>query len=144
MEMRIEETDPTDREKGRISPEKEESVWNQHKVSTFQKTRELELLKLRSERPSKTINPQDYFNYRAREEQIKYELDIKQYCLDLLTGDLVDAVLHYGRALNHLKRRNEYEKKTYAVWLERLKAQENPPQPDILFINRGIHSNRLV
>ncbi len=144
MEMRIEENDLTDKEKGRISPEKEGSVWNQHKVSTFQKTRELELFKLRSERPSKKINPQDYFNYRAREEQIKYELDLRQYCLCFLSGSLVDAALHYGHVLNHLKRRNEYEKKTYAVWLQRVKAQENPPTPDILFINQGIRSNRLV
>jgi hypothetical protein len=144
MEMRIEENDPIDNEKGRISPEKEESVWNQHTVSTFQKTRELELLKLRSERPSKSINPQDYFNYRAREEQIKYELDFRQYCIDVLSGSVVEACIHYGHAMNHLKRRNEYEQKTYAVWLERLKAQENPPQPDIVFINQGIRTNRLV
>lgn len=144
MDMRIEESDLTDKEKCRVSPEKEESAWNQHKVSTFQKTRELELFKLRSVRPSKTINPQDYFNYRAREEQIKYELDLRRYCLCLLNGNLVDAVPHYGHALNHLKRRNAYEKKTYAVWLQRVKAQENPPIPDILFINQGIRSNRLV
>ncbi|HEY5236604.1 MAG TPA: hypothetical protein VIJ14_10525, partial [Rhabdochlamydiaceae bacterium] len=96
------------------------------------------------DRPSKSINPQDYFNYRAREEQVRYELDIRQYCLNLLSGSIVEAFIHYGHALNHLKRRDEYEKKTYAVWLQRVKAQENPPMPDIVFINQGIRSNRLV
>jgi hypothetical protein len=142
--MKVEEPDSTDREKGRISPEKEERLWNAHKVSSFQKTKELELLKLRSEMPSKTINPQDYFNYRSREEQIKYELDLSQCCLDVLSGSIVEAFVHYGHALNHLKRRDEYEKKTYTVWLQRVKAEENPPPPDILFINQGIHSNRLI
>ncbi|HEX4840203.1 MAG TPA: hypothetical protein VFU89_07170 [Rhabdochlamydiaceae bacterium] len=140
--MRIEKTDPSNQHQGSSKPE--EAVWNAHKVSTFQKTRELELLKLRLERPSKTINPQAYFNYRAREEQIKYELELRQYCLELLTGHLVDAVVHFSRSLNHLKRRNEYEQKTYAVWLNRLQAQENPPQPDILFINHGIRADRLL
>jgi hypothetical protein len=142
--MKIEESVSTEKEISRISPEKEESLWNQHKVSTFQKRKEKELLKISQERPSKSINPQGYFNYRAREEQIKFELNIRQHCLDLLSGSLYDAVTHYGHALNHLKRRDEYEKKMYAVWLQRVKAQENPPVPDILFINRGIHSNRLV
>jgi hypothetical protein len=144
MKMKVEESGPADKEKGQFSPEKEESLWNEHKVSTFQKTKEKELLRLKSDRPSKSINPQDYFNYRAREEQIKYELDVRQYCLDILSGSIVEAFIHYGHAMNHLKRRNEYEKKTYTVWLERVKAQENPPPPDILFINRGIHSNQLV
>ncbi len=142
--MKVEENVSTEKEIGRISPEKGESLWNQHKVSTFQTRKEKELLKLNQERPSKAINPQGYFNYRAREEQIKYELNIRQYCLDLLSASLFDAAIHYGHALNHLKRRDEYERKTYAVWLQRVKAQENPPEPDILFICRGIHSNQLT
>jgi hypothetical protein len=140
--MRIEKIDPSDNNEAASNPE--EAEWNARKVSTFQKTRELELSRLRSERPSKTLNPQYYFNYRAREEQIKYELELRQYCLELLTGHLVDAFVHFGRAQNHLKRRNEYEEKTYAVWLKRLEAKENPPQPDILFINQGIHTDRLL
>ncbi|HEX2580026.1 MAG TPA: hypothetical protein VHK67_06475 [Rhabdochlamydiaceae bacterium] len=140
--MKTEKIGPSDKNQRDSNPE--EAVWNGRKVSTFQKIRELELVKLRSERPSKTLNPQDYFNYRAREEQIKYELELRQYCFELLTGHLVDAAVHFGRAQNHLKRRNEYEEKTYAVWLERLKAQENPPQPDILFINQGIRTDRLL
>jgi len=144
MKMKVEESGSTDKEKGQFPPEKEERLWNAHKVSSFQKTKEKELFRLKSERPSKAINPQDYFNYRAREEQIKYELDIRQYFLSLLGGSIVEAFVHYGHALNHLKRRDEYEKKTYSVWLERLKAQENPPMPDIVFINRGIRSDRLI
>jgi hypothetical protein len=127
-----------------ISSEREESQWNQHLVSTFQKIREKELLKLSKERPSKKINPQGYLTYRAREEQIKYELDFRQYCLDLLSGSFFEALVHYGHALNHLKRRGEYEEKIYAVWLKRMKAQENPPMPDILFINQGLHFNKLI
>jgi hypothetical protein len=142
--MQVEEIGSVERENGRISSEKKESLWNEHHVSSFQKTREKELLKLHQERPSKTTNPQGYFNYMAREEQIKYELDLSYYCLKLLNGHLIEAFGHYGRALNHLKRRGEYEEKLYAVWLKRIKAQENPPTPDILFINRGIHSNQLV
>lgn len=136
--MKVEEFDASEKEK--IFPEKTESSWNQHTISTFQKMREKELLRLKSKRPSKGIDPQGYFNYRAREEQIKYELDFRQYCLDLITGSLFEAVVHYGHALNHLKRRNQYEEKLYAVWLQRVKAQENPPTPDIVFINQGIHS----
>ena len=144
MKMKVEESGSIDKEKGQFPPEKEERLWNARKVSSFQKTKEKELLRLKFERPSKAINLQDYFNYRAREEQIKYELDLRQYCLSLLSGSIVKAFVHYGHALNHLKRRDEYEKKTYTVWLQRVKAWENPPMPDIVFINQGIRSNRLV
>lgn len=142
--MKVEEIDSTAREIHSVNSEKTESGWNQYTISTFQKIREKELIRLRNERPSKSIDLQGYFNYRAREEQIKYELDVRQSCLDLLSGSLVESTIHYGHALNHLKRRGEYEKKLYAVWLEKVKAQENPPTPDIVFINQGIRTNRLV
>ncbi len=141
--MKVEEID-SERENGAVSTEKEVSRWNKYHVSYFQKTREKELVKLHQERPSKTNNPQGYFHYRAREEQIKYELEFSQYCIELLKGHFIEALVHYGHAWNHLKRRDEYEEKVYAVWLQRVKAQENPPAPDILFINQGIHSNQLI
>jgi len=143
-EMKVEESDSAAREKASGLPEKTESGWNQYTVSTFQRIREKELIRLSNERPSKSIDPQSYFNYRAREEQIKYELDLRQFFLDFLSGSLVESSIHYGHALNHLKRRGEYEKKLYAVWLERVRAQENPPTPDIVFINQGIRTNQLV
>ena len=142
--MKVEEIDSTEREKANISPGETESLWNQHRVSTFQKIREKELLRLNHERPSKFINRQEYYNYRAREEQIKYELCLREYCLELLRCNLFEAFDHYHAALNHLKRRGEYEKKLYAVWLERVKAQEHPPAPDIVFINQGIRANKVI
>lgn len=140
--MKIEDGVSTEPENIGSFSDKKESVWNQHHVTAFQQKREKELTKLNKERPSKLINPQVYYNYRAREEQIKYELDFRAYCLELLKGNFFEALINYGHAINHLKRRGNYEKRLYAIWLERIKAQENPPTPDILFINQGIRINK--
>lgn len=141
--MKVEDIDSIEKENLFSQREKNESVWNEHKVSTFQIVREKELAQLYYERPSKSNNLQLYYNYKAREEQIKYELETRRYLIDFISGSLFEAAVHYGHAMNHLKRRGEYEKKLYAVWLQRVKAQENPPTPDIEFINLGIKKNLL-
>lgn len=127
--------------------EDEERFWKGHQISfesSFEKKRAKELCRLRCQRPSKRLDPQSYFTYRAREEQIKYELDFRQCGVELIRGNGFEFLVLYGHALNHLKRRGEYEQKVYAVWLQRIQAKENPPTPDIIFISQGISLNQLV
>ena len=142
--MEIEEIHSAEKNDAPSFAKKEEYQWNGRLVSSFQEKRERELLRLTQQRTSKGIDPQTYFTYRAREEQIKYELDFRQCGVEILKGNFFETLVHYGHALNHLKRRDEYEQKVYAVWLQRIKARENPPTPDIVFISQGIHLNQLV
>ena len=131
-------------EKIESQPFPENSSWNGRKISSFERRREKELCKLKTARPLKKNDPQGYYTYRAREEQIRYELDLRNSGAEFLHGHFYDSLTLYGHALNHLKRRGEYEERLYAVWLQRVRAQDFPPTPDILFINQGISQTRLV
>ncbi len=92
--MEIEEIRSAEKNDTPVFSEKEERKWNSHTVSSFQKKREKELWKLDCERPSQEIDPQNYFTYRAREEQIKYELDFRQCGVEFLSGHGIEALVH--------------------------------------------------
>ena len=99
---------------------------------------EKDLIKVVDNRPDKANDRQSYYLFRAREEQIHYECAFIKSTQEFLHGHLLSAWLLYGRAIHHLHRRTGFEEKAFRVWLQRLKAKENPPKPDIDFINHGI------
>jgi hypothetical protein len=103
-----------------------------------------ELAVVISKRPLIESSPQDYYTYKSREEQINYELSLIQSTREFLEGRWMNASLLYMKAFKHLQQRTSYEQKAFGIWLERVKAKENPPMPDIGFINQGIPLSRLI
>ncbi len=124
--------------------EPESPKTNETDLSSFVHRKLKELSKLSEQRPAKTFDPQTYYIFRAREEQIKFELDLRASGREALQGYFFDAIVLYGHALNHLKRRTEYEQKAYAVWIQRMQDGESPPSPDITFVNQGYHLNQII
>lgn len=103
-----------------------------------------ELIRLIKNRPSKEEDSQSYYTYRARQEQINYEIAFFQSTKAFIQGHWSQAIVLYRLASHHLHRRTGYEEKVYKIWLKRLKANENPPEPDIVFINHGINQRHLI
>jgi hypothetical protein len=101
------------------------------------KEKEKEVKRLKETQPSKAQDPQGYFTYKARIEQLKYEIDLKKSGENFARLHWVDAAKQYSSAHNHLKRRTEAESDANKAYLQRIKNGEDAPPLDIDFINSG-------
>jgi hypothetical protein len=128
----------------RMDPENGLPKLAENYLSIYVNKIENELIKIIKNRPSKITDSQNYYLFKAREAQIHYECAIIKSGQEFLHGNFLAASLLCGRALHHLQRRTKYEEKVYKIWLERIKTKENPPTPDIMFINHGIRLNQLI
>ena len=101
------------------------------------KVREKEIKRLQRDMPDKKQDGQEYYTRKARIEQLKFEMRLRESEEDFARLHWFDASKHYSAAKNHLKWRTEAEAQATKVWLARIKQGENPTPLDINFISSG-------
>lgn len=108
----------------------------------------LELFELARNRPSKELDPQGYYTYKARKHQIWHAFFLKQAESEQQRGHQAG---HQAQAseLNlkanvHLQKRDQCIEKVHEFWLKAVESNKNPPHPDMMFIHLGVRLNQLL
>lgn len=103
-----------------------------------------ELIELACDQPSKELDPQGYYTYKAREHHIRYDLFLKKAQSERQRGHQTHASRSHEKADVHLKKRDRCIEKVHEFWLKAAESNKNLPYPDIMFIHRGVHLNQLL
>lgn len=103
----------------------------------YKKKRQKEIAHLKQSRPDKHEKPQQYYESLAREEQLKFEIELKESTSKFLNGNPIESLSHYRKAKSHLNKRTEYEEKAAQQRNRDYQQGKNPSNLNIDFINNG-------